>query len=409
MIPTRILFSAISGYGYYYLKTLFEEIPEDQAIICGVIDPEPEKSGYFNEIVSRGVPIYPDMESYFLDGNKADLTVIASPLQYHVPQSITAMKNGSNVLVDKPVGVTAGELKRLVAVRNQTGKWLEVGYQWSFSDAIQNLKRDILKGRFGKAVRMKTICLWPRPYAYFNRNNWAGKIFAEDGSLVLDSIANNACAHFLHNMLFLAGPEINLSSAPLTVMGERWRAYDIQNFDTVVCKVVTDNDVEILFYASHVTENLINPAFQLEFENASITLNENSNGILAVINDGTTINYGHPDADHQFKKLFRAKDACQTALPVVCPPEAAIPQTLCINALHELPDEIQTFPSRFVVKEKDRRWVKGLGEAVQAAYELWADKLVFETRDAKHVTRDTENEEEDRDSNARTISDKEDR
>ena len=144
MNPVRILFSAISGYGFYYLKTLLEEIPEEQAVICGVIDPQPEKSGHFPLIVASGIPIYADMESFFLDGNTADLTVIASPLQYHVPQSIVALKNGSNVLVDKPAGVIPGEVKRLIAVRNQTGKWVEVGYQWSFSDAIMQLKRDIL-------------------------------------------------------------------------------------------------------------------------------------------------------------------------------------------------------------------------------------------------------------------------
>jgi predicted dehydrogenase len=377
MTPIRILFSAISGYGFYYLKTLLEEIPEEQAVICGVIDPQPEKSGHFPLIIARGIPIYADIESFFLDGNTADLTVISSPLQYHVPQSIIALKNGSNVLVDKPVGVTPGELKRLIAARNQTGRWVEVGYQWSFSDAIQNLKRDFLKGKFGKPVRMKTICLWPRPFAYFNRNNWAGRIWADDGSLVLDSVANNACAHFLHNMFFLTGPEMNLSSVPESVTGERWRAYDIQNFDTLVCRTVTDNGVEILFYASHVTENQVNPTFQFEFEKAVITLDENSNGIVAIHKDGTSINYGHPDADHQFKKLFKAIEKCTTPGPAICPPEAALSQTLCINALHELPEEIQTFPSRFVVIEKDRRWVKGLVDSMLQAFSLSTNSLKF--------------------------------
>jgi predicted dehydrogenase len=381
MNPTRILFSAISGYGYYYLKTLFDEISEEQAVICGVVDPEPEKSGHFAEIVSRNIPIYADMESFFEDGNAADLTVISSPLQYHVPQSIVALKNGSNVLVDKPAGVTPGELKRLIAVRNQTGRWVEVGYQWSFSVPVQNLKRDILNGKLGRPVRMKTICLWPRPYAYFNRNNWAGTIRTDDGSLVLDSVANNACAHFLHNMFFLTGPEMHLSSVPQTVTGERWRAYDIQNFDTVICRAVTHSNIEILFFASHVTENQVNPSFKFEFENGVVSMDENSNGIMAVFTDGTTVNYGHPDSDHQFKKLFKAIENCKTLGPAICPPEAALSQTLCINALHDLPNEIQNFPTRFVVIEKDRRWVRGVGEKLITAYDSWKTDNVM--RDVK--------------------------
>ncbi len=371
MPPIKILFSAISGYGYYYLKTLFEEIPEDQAVICGVIDPEPEKSGYFAEITARGIPIYPDMESFFGDENQADLTVISSPLQYHVPQSITALKNKSNVLVDKPVGVTPSELKRLIAARNQTGRFVEVGYQWSFSKAIQDLKKDILANKYGKPLRLKTICLWPRPFAYFNRNNWAGRVNAQDGALVLDSIANNACAHFLHNMFFITGPEMHLSSVPKTVSGWRFRAYDIQNFDTVMCRAITGEEVEINFYASHVTQNQVNPSFVFEFEKATIRLDENSSGIVATLENGPEVRYGHPDDDHQFKKLFKAIENCRVPGKVICPPEAALSQTICINLLHELPDEIRTFPSETVAIEKDRRWVRGLGERMLGAYENW--------------------------------------
>jgi hypothetical protein len=172
-------------------------------------------------------------------------------------------------------------------------------------------------------------------------------------------------------MFFLTGSEMNLSSVPASVSGERWRAYDIQNYDTVVCRVITENGIEILFYASHATEIQVNPTFEFEFEKALIRLDENSNGIVAVHSDGTSIHYGHPDADHQFKKLFKSIEKCRTPSPAICPPEAALSQTLCINSLHELPNEIRTFPARFVVIEKERRWVKGLGEKLLTAYNLW--------------------------------------
>jgi hypothetical protein len=198
---------------------------------------------------------------------------------------------------------------------------------------------------------------------------------------VLDSVANNACAHYLHNMFFLAGQAMNQSAVPVSVTGERWRAYDIQNFDTVTCRAVTDNEVEVLFYASHITENQIDPTFEFEFEKAVVRLDKDSDGIVATYPDGTTVNYGHPDKDHQFKKLFLSIDKCRTPGEDICPPEAALSQVLCINLLHELPNEIQTFPSRFVVIDKDRRWVKGVGEKMLAAYHDWKTDGVM--RDAK--------------------------
>ncbi len=366
--PIKILFSAISGYGFYYLKTFFEEVAPEKAVICGIIDPQPEKSGYYARIQEAGIPVYSDIDSFFKDGRSADLTVVSSPLQFHVPQAITALENGSNVLVDKPAAVTVQELERLIALRDQTGLFVEVGYQWSFSEPVMKLKQDILDGRFGRPLKMKTICLWPRPFAYFNRNNWAGRIRDDSGELVLDSIANNACAHFLHNMFFLCGTEMNRSARPVSVSGRLRRAYLIENFDTVECRAVTDTGVDIGFFASHATEIQLNPTFELVFENARVRLGEDTNGIVAFLNDGSHIEYGHPDSDQQFKKLHWSINRCLYPGPAVCPPEAALPQTMCINALHEISGSIETIPVAEIVTAPDRIWVPGLGESLQSSY-----------------------------------------
>ena len=366
--PLRILFSAVSGYGYYYLKTFWEEVAPAKAFVCGIIDPQPGKSDHFGRIMAENIPVFGDIDSFFAAGHNADLTVIASPLQFHVSQAIAAMENGSDVLVDKPVGVTVQEVERLISVRSKTGRHVEVGYQWSFSDPVRQLKQDILDGKFGRLLRMKSICLWPRPFSYFNRNNWAGRISDDHGALVLDSIANNACAHFLHNMFFLSGPAMNLSSKPVTVSGRRRRAYPIQNFDTVECHALTDTGVEIGFYASHVTENQVNPAFQFEFENAVVTLDVTDSGIVATMSDGHQIGYGHPDSSPQFRKLHISIDRCLNPGPPICPPEAALSQTICINALHALPNPIETYPSTHIITEPDRLWVKGLTENLLTSY-----------------------------------------
>ncbi|HBB90378.1 MAG TPA: hypothetical protein DC042_01260 [Bacteroidales bacterium] len=372
--PVRILASAISGYGYYYLKTLFEEIPESRACLVGVIDPTPEKSDYYSKILARGIPVYPEIEPFFLDGNRADLTVISSPIQCHVPQAISALKNGSNVLVDKPMSATVAEAEELIRIKNETGLFVEVGYQWSFSEAIQNLKRDLEAGEFGRPVRMKTICLWPRDYAYFSRNSWAGKILSPDGKVVNDSPANNACAHFLHNMFFVlgGGPRFRGDDNFNCVKS---RAYDIENYDTVTLKTVAENGVELFFYASHATEHARNPEFVIECENAVISLNESTQGISATWSDGRIRNYGLPDDDHQFKKLYSAIQSVREAGIPVCPPEAAIFQTICIEKLQESPVEIVNFPIDLVVMEPGRRWVKGLYERMCHAYNKWDHKL----------------------------------
>ena len=164
--PARILLSAINGYGYYYLKALRDEVPESDAFVAGVVDPEAEKSSHFSWLSEEKIPVFDRIEDYFQSGYSADLTVISSPPQFHVSQAVIAINQGSQVLVDKPVGVTVDSVNELISIKDKTGLSVEVGYQWSFSNAIQNLKQDILTGIYGDPVRFKSICLWPRDNNY---------------------------------------------------------------------------------------------------------------------------------------------------------------------------------------------------------------------------------------------------
>ncbi|MFC1564781.1 Gfo/Idh/MocA family protein [candidate division KSB1 bacterium] len=354
--PVAVVLSAIGGYGYYYLKTIFEEIPSDKIKIAGVVDPQAENSGYFAEIKKLNISVYNEMEDFYRDGNTADLAVISSPIHYHVPQSCIALKNGTNVLCDKPLGAAVQEADELIRISEQSGKWVMIGYQWSYSEAIQNLKKDILSGIFGKPVRLKILCLWGRDDAYYQRNNWAGRMKSDDGRWILDSPVNNAMAHFMHNMFFVIGDEKDTSAVPVSVTAECSRANKIENYDTVSCRALTDSGTEMLFYGSHAAETEQNPVFQYEFENAVITLGEDVSGIIAVDRKGNSIRYGSPDDDHQFRKLFIAVENIRRQPPeIACGPRAARSQTLCINGIQESIRKIGVFPDDIIVRNNTEK------------------------------------------------------
>ena len=245
-----------------------------------------------------------------------------------------------------------------------------IGYQWSYSSAIQNLKRDILTGKFGKPKTFKTLCLWPRDDIYYNRNNWAGKIKDSEGRWILDSPANNAMAHFIHNLFYLSGEEQYTSSAPREVTAELYRINPIETYDTAICRIVTHNDVELQFYGSHTTEATKNPIFRLEFENATIDFGEDSSAIRVISGEFKSKDYGSPDDDHQFKKLFDAVACVRRPSPIVCSPEAARSQTLCINAMQEFLPGVSALPESTIHRdEKEKRWwVEGLDDLLLDCY-----------------------------------------
>ncbi len=132
--PVRVLISAIGGYGHYYLQTLLEQVPADRAVLAGVVDPQARQARAWPWVESRGAPVFDDMESFYSAGHEADLAVIVSPIQFHVPQSCTALEHGSHVLCDKPLGATIQDAARLVAARDRAGRFVMIGYQWSVLD-----------------------------------------------------------------------------------------------------------------------------------------------------------------------------------------------------------------------------------------------------------------------------------
>ena len=377
--PVRVLMVAIGGYGYHYLRTLLDDVPAERAILAGVVDPLARDSQAWSTVEALGVPVCETVGRFYDAGHQADLTVVVSPIHMHVPQSIAALDRGSAVLCDKPIAATIQEVRALEAARDRAARFVLVGYQWSFSAAIQSLKRDLLAGVLGRPRRLVTLCCWPRGLAYYRRNTWAGRLRdADTGAWVLDSPANNAMAHFLHNAFFVLGPQMHLSAMPSKVCAELYRANPIESADTAASRIILDNGCEVLFLASHATDQTIAPRFRLECDDAVVTFGEDDRIVVARLRDGTLRQYGDPDATPQFTKLHVAISQVRIPGEPVCGIEAASAQTLCVNAMHDSVPDIVPFPRDLVMTRDDEQvCVPGLDDALLNCYERWS--LPYET------------------------------
>jgi predicted dehydrogenase len=368
--PVSIVMVGIGGMGLHYLMTLLEEFSPGEIELRAAVDPFPEKSERYAELKEKGIPVFDSLSEFYGSGQTAELVVISSPTQHHVFQSCEALRHGSHVLCEKPIGATIQDADRLIQVKNESNHWVMIGYQWSYSKAIQCLKRDILKGMFGRPVQLKSLCFWPRTEDYYAKSSWLGRKKDEEGRWVLDSPANNAMAHFLHNLFYVLGDHADTSAQPTAVTAELYRAYPIQNFDTVACRAFTKGGTELLFYASHVTHPDQGPIFSFEFEQATITYGEVSEEIIAIDRKRKEKHYGSPEAAHHFLKLFDAVACVREPKPVVCGPEAARSQTLCVNGIQDSFPEIVEFPESMIHKqESEGRWrVEGLAEGFYDCY-----------------------------------------
>ncbi|MGQ9852736.1 MAG: Gfo/Idh/MocA family protein [Candidatus Oleimicrobiaceae bacterium] len=370
----NVVVVALGGYGMVYLEGLLDRKVDPDVTIVGGVDPEPERCTRLAELRGLGVPIYPALEEFYA-AHEADLAIISSPIQLHCAQTCLALQHRSHVLCEKPLGATVQEGVAMIRARKRAQRFVSIGYQWSFTRPIQQLKRDVQSGELGAPLRLKTIALWPRDESYYKRNDWAGKQVDSQGRWVLDSPANNALAHYLHNMLYILGERVDTSVRPTRVVAELYRANDIQNFDTFAARIHTEVGAEILFYGSHAVEEEVGPLISYQFEQATVTYSGWHSQFVTTWRDGRQKSYGAPDA-HYLDKMWQAIASVRSGDKPLCGIEAAMAHTLCINGMQESMVEIVSLPKKMVLIKgepgKRLAYAPVVGQGLLLAYEQHA-------------------------------------
>ncbi|MBN2002783.1 MAG: Gfo/Idh/MocA family oxidoreductase [Anaerolineae bacterium] len=366
----------LGGYGNFYLRSLFQGAAEHNMRLVAGIDPNPIACQHLADLESAHIPIYPDLQHFYAD-NTADLVMVVAPIHLHLPFTLTALEHGSHVLCEKPLTGTIQDAYRMLEAADKSPNFVAIGYQWSFARAIQNLKQDVLSGVLGRPLCLRTKVLWPRAASYYVRNGWAAKLKASNGTWILDSPAQNATAHYLHNCFYILGETRETSAWPVDVQAELYRANPIENYDTAAIRCHTADGAEILFYTAHPVPNNIGPVLRYEFEHAVVEYMHRGDQFVARFHDGRVKSYGNPYNDDT-DKLWQAADAVRQgrdAAPPACGVLATIPHILCINGAQESMWDIATFPPDIIRRRHEVEtgdtltWVDGLQTALETSYD----------------------------------------
>jgi len=370
---TTVVLVGIGGYGELYLSALLDEPQGSRCRIVGAVDPQPTGSSRLGDLASHDVPIHTTLDEFY-EHHRADLAVISSPIQLHAEHTCGALAHGSHVLVEKPAAAVNADIDRMIEARDRAKRLVAVGFQWSFSRSILQLKRDIMAGRFGMPRCGRCLTLWPRTESYYRRNNWAGKKRDTQGRWILDSPANNAMAHSLHNLLFLLGDLPDRSATPVSITARLARVNEIETFDTIAARVIVKNEVKLLFLASHATgeHETVEPRFTLEFENASLIFSGEEEPITARLADGVVVEYESPNTTPQSQKLWHCVDAITDGCDIPCGLETASAHTQCIQQIDESGVEVVEFKGDSIRHDETAdgllRWVPGLAATLELAY-----------------------------------------
>ena len=346
----------------------------------------PEK---IQNLIARNIPLYSSIEDFFQRGkNSAEVLTVPIGIHQHVPVSLAALKAGLHVYCEKPAAATIQEVDELIAAQKRFGKLVTIGYQYMYSQSIQKLKTRICQGRLGAVKNAALVCAWPRSEAYYARNDWAGRL-QKDGHWVLDSPMNNAMAHYLQNLLYLASPTEFESAVPAAVTAELYRGWQLESCDTALLRIKCDNGSLLHFYATHSSETMFGPEMELRCENGVVQWKKFNGETTIHYNDGSKEKIANSDEFWMYAGFRNFVQAIRGEARLVCPPEACRSHTLAVNAAHESCPAIASFPPELTYTETAPETipspaptgvfhrVRGLDQWLREAYEN--EKLFSET------------------------------
>jgi len=341
----------VGGFGRRHLETILglQETGSFRLVAAVIRSPEKYRATE-TDLRRRGVRIYRGYEEMFhTERGGMALAVIPGGIDQHKEQSLRALKAGYDVLCEKPVAGTVDEARQMQAEALRTGRRLAICFQSVYSPQIQRIKEISAAGTLGRLIKAKMVAALPRSTAYYRRNAWAGRIRFGD-AVIYDSPLQNPMAHYLNNMLYIAGPERNESADLEWVYGENYRTKPIESADTQFIRIRTRGGVELVGMGTHAATEKIPPRIELTYEKGAIewvgpghtTVYEACAGQKGIVE---TCRAEQGEAMPLLPVYQNLKKAMTEGTAPLCTVQNAIQHTAAINALfssspvHSVPEE----------------------------------------------------------------------
>lgn len=121
-----------------------------------------------------------------LECENLDAVHICLPHYLHSEVACYCMKNGVNVLTEKPMDISLKAAEKAVLTAKKTGKTFGVIMQCRYNDSSRLVKNAVQSGKLGKILSASSILTWARPDSYYSESDWKGTWDKEGGGVVID-------------------------------------------------------------------------------------------------------------------------------------------------------------------------------------------------------------------------------
>jgi predicted dehydrogenase len=194
--PRPVVFGIVSP-GRWGRKLLDAAKASPRLTFAGVFSRNPANA---TDIAGQyGGRVYPSYEAQLADTG-IEAMLIPTPHFLHFSQTVSALRAGKHVFVEKPIATRITEAEEMLRTSEETGRVLAVGHQGRHTGGIRKVKEMLAAGELGEVAAV--VIVQGFPHALFRQaNDWrTGETAVPGGQL--DELG----VHYFDVLQFLFGP-----------------------------------------------------------------------------------------------------------------------------------------------------------------------------------------------------------
>lgn len=149
-----------------------------------------------------GIERYSDYKLMLEEHPEIELVAVATESGVHAEIVLYCIDRGVNVIVEKPMAMSMADADEIVRRSREKGAKVSVCHQNRFNIAVQEMRKALEGGRFGKLSHGSINVRWNRGKQYYDQATWRGK-WASDGGCLF-----NQCIHGIDLLRWMMGDEV---------------------------------------------------------------------------------------------------------------------------------------------------------------------------------------------------------
>ncbi len=134
--------------------------------------------------------------------NELELVSIATESGLHAEIALFCIENGINVIIEKPMAMSLQDADKIIKASEEKHVKVSACHQNRFNIAVQEMRKALEAGRFGKLSHGSIHVRWNRNQDYYTQAPWRGT-WAQDGGALM-----NQCIHGIDLLRWTFGDEV---------------------------------------------------------------------------------------------------------------------------------------------------------------------------------------------------------